>query len=135
MTEFNLRPLQLINNKLYNECNELYNKLSKKSSSHILFLTFNKNNKYMHIKYFLLNFHKKIINDLLNNFNIINIEKKQINKLKIYIFDNEDFNKLILNNKITNKIYFFDDNDFNSFYQNEYIYENITFENIKNILV
>ena len=138
MENYNLKPLQIINNDTYNDCINLNNHLKVNSLNKIIFIYYEKNKEYIHFKYFITNYNKEIIKKIfkLQHIKISDLNKKEINNLKIYIINNiNTFNKLIFNNKIINKIYFINDNDFKIFYENEYIFENISFELIKKKII
>ena len=115
MKNYNLNPIQVINNNIYKECINLNNQLKENSLNKILFICYENNKDYIYFKYLIINYHKEIIKKIfkIQNIKSTDFKKKEINNLKIYIFNNiNSFNKIIFNNKIINKIYFIDDNDF-----------------------
>jgi len=127
-----------MNNDIYKECINLNNQLRENSLNKILFICYEKNKDYIYFKYLIINYHKEIIKKLfkIQHIKSTDFKKKEINNLKIYIFNNiNSFNKIIFNNKIINKIYFIDDNDFKNFYETEYIFENISLELIKKKII
>ena len=129
MKNYNLNPIQIMNNDIYKECINLNNQLRENSLNKILFICYEKNKDYIFFKYLIINYHKEIIKKIfkIQHIKSTDFKKKEINNLKIYIFNNiNSFNKIIFNNKIINKIYFIDDNDFKNFYETEYIFENIS---------
>jgi hypothetical protein len=138
MKNYNLNPIQIMNNDIYKECINLNNQLRENSLNKILFICYEKNKDYIFFKYLIINYHKEIIKKIfkIQHIKSTDFKKKEINNLKIYIFNNiNSFNKIIFNNKIINKIYFIDDNDFKNFYETEYIFENISFELIKKKII
>jgi len=138
MKNYNLYPIQIMNNDIYKECINLNNQLRENSLNKILFICYEKNKDYIYFKYLIINYHKEIIKKLfkIQHIKSTDFKKKEINNLKIYIFNNiNSFNKIIFNNKIINKIYFIDDNDFKNFYETEYIFENISLELIKKKII
>ena len=107
MKNYNLNPIQIMNNDIYKECINLNNQLRENSLNKILFICYEKNKDYIFFKYLIINYHKEIIKKIfkIQHIKSTDFKKKEINNLKIYIFNNiNSFNKIIINNKIINKI-------------------------------